>query len=64
MGAHRAFYALFKRTIPAGREIDHDCENNPCCNPAHLTCRTQRVNASLGGQKRHRPRDDGRDIPF
>jgi hypothetical protein len=33
---HRATYAIFKRSIPDGYEIDHKCKNPSCCNPAHL----------------------------
>lgn len=34
--AHRATYAIFKRSIPNEYEVDHRCKNPSCVNPAHL----------------------------
>ena len=34
--AHRVAYALTNGPIPPGALIRHDCDNPPCCNPAHL----------------------------
>jgi hypothetical protein len=58
-GAHRVAYAIFVRTIPDGREVDHDCENPTCVNPLHLIATRPLANAKRGGHRRH---DD--DIPF
>lgn len=36
MLAHRKAYEAIRGEIPAGFEIDHLCENEPCVNPDHL----------------------------
>ena len=35
-GAHRASYELANGLLPPNHEIDHDCCNPACCNPAHM----------------------------
>jgi hypothetical protein len=53
--AHRAAYALFRRTIAAGREIDHHrrkCQPG-CVNPWHLKERSPLANATDGGRRAH-----------
>lgn len=32
---HRATYAMLRRSIPAGKELDHKCKRPGCCNPYH-----------------------------
>lgn len=59
---HRAAYAIFVRSIPAGREIDHRCNNPSCFNPKHLRCRCPLLNAADGGRHRHKKYAD--EIPF
>src|SRR3712207_4151025 len=34
--AHRVFYAVFVRTLPSGREVNHACHNPSCVCPWHL----------------------------
>ena len=41
--AHRAAYELRVGPILGRRELDHTCENPPCCNPAHLVQSTHRT---------------------
>jgi hypothetical protein len=55
--AHRFAYASKKGPIPPGADIDHECENTLCCNPAHLRAVTPALNAhySMGVP---RPGDD------
>lgn len=63
-GVHRVSFALFKRPIKPGREIDHNenfCRNHACCNPAHLRESSKHANSSRGACRRKYPRDD---IPF
>lgn len=61
--AHRASYAMFRGTIPDGREIDHiaRCRNPSCVRPSHLKARKPLANATDGGYQRHEPRPE---IPF
>lgn len=42
--AHRVSYAVFVRSIPDERDIDHRCRNRACFNPHHLICRTISAN--------------------
>lgn len=58
--AHRASYAMFRGTIPTGREIDHiaRCRNPSCVRPSHLKARTPIANATSGGKQRHQARPE------
>lgn len=50
--AHRVSYEAFKRGIPEGRVIAHNCNRRPCVNPLHL-----RATTPSGNEKdKHRPR--------
>ncbi len=40
--AHRFAYELLIGPIPANHQLDHECENKLCCNPAHLAPVTAR----------------------
>lgn len=42
---HRFIYAMTKGAIPDGHQVLHDCDNPPCCNPAHLRTGTMADNA-------------------
>ena len=42
--AHRAFYVILVGPVPDGYELDHDCRNRRCVNPAHLGAVTGLVN--------------------
>lgn len=55
---HRTMYALLRGPIPEGLELDHTCENPPCCNPDHLDAITRlehvhRTNARRGKDHLH-----------
>lgn len=43
-GSHRLAFTLAKGIIPAGKQINHSCNNRPCCNPWHLEPGTQKQN--------------------
>jgi hypothetical protein len=36
MGAHRVAYEIVNGAVPDGLAVRHRCDNQPCCNPAHL----------------------------
>lgn len=42
--AHRVAYQLRYGELPEGHCVLHDCDNPPCCNPAHLFSGTQNDN--------------------
>lgn len=43
-GAHRYAYEYTFGSIPEGKQINHRCDNPPCCNPRHLYVGTQQDN--------------------
>lgn len=43
-GAHRVAYSLAVGPIPKGLMVLHECDNPPCCNPAHLKLGTNTLN--------------------
>lgn len=46
--AQRVIYALLRRPIPAGLQLDHLCRVPACVNPQHLEVVTQRENLRRG----------------
>ena len=46
---HRYAYELLVGPIPAGYEVDHQCRNTICCNPAHLEPVPHDVNSQRQG---------------
>ena len=51
--AHRVAWQIFKGPIPMGLQVLHDCDNPPCCNPAHLflgTVQDNRADAVAKGR--------------
>lgn len=59
---HRVSYAAMKRTIPAGREIDHECHNSSCVFPGHLIQKGKSGNSREGALWKHR-KERGRLAP-
>jgi hypothetical protein len=58
--AHRVAWRLVNGPIPPGLDICHTCDNQPCCNPAHLFPGTPSENlldASQKGRLGKRPLD-------
>ena len=54
MTAHRYAWILTHGEPQAGLQILHNCDNPPCCNPAHLRLGTIQDNAAdKVGRKRH-----------
>ncbi len=43
--AHRVAWIVTNGPIPGGVVIRHDCDNPPCCNPAHLLDGTHKDNS-------------------
>lgn len=50
--AHRIAYQLAKGPIPPGYVVAHSCDNPPCCNPDHLSAKTELENAAEMIEKR------------
>ena len=44
LSSHRVAYELTFGPIPLGKQILHECDNPPCCNPSHLFLGTNREN--------------------
>lgn len=44
ISAHKAAYLLFVGPVPKGMVVAHQCNNERCCNPAHLKIETQLEN--------------------
>lgn len=62
IGVHRLAYELTSGEIPAGMDIDHQCNNTLCCNPKHLKVATRRENVlrssspmAINARKTHCP---------
>lgn len=51
--AHRFAYEVWRGPVPAGKTVDHRCENTICCNPFHLEAVTHIVNVWRGRATRH-----------
>jgi hypothetical protein len=42
--SHRIAYELYFGRIPEGKQINHKCNNRPCCNPFHTYAGTNQDN--------------------
>lgn len=49
---HRLTHTLYNGPIPEGYEIDHLCNQPPCCNPAHLEAVTPKENKRRKRERR------------
>lgn len=52
--AHRVTYEHFVGVVPYGLELDHLCDNPPCCNPDHLEEVTHQENIQRGWRRRRK----------
>lgn len=52
MSAQRAAWIVAVGPIPKGMHVLHDCDNPPCCNPAHLFLGTHTDNMSDARRKK------------
>ena len=59
MNAHRAAWILTNGEPPRGAVIRHDCENPPCCNPAHLRLGTHADNIADKVSRGRQARGEG-----
>lgn len=50
-GTHIVMYEHEHGPISHGRVVAHDCDNPPCCNPAHLFAATQAENLHDAARK-------------
>jgi hypothetical protein len=57
-GAHRTAYRAAYGDIPAGLLVRHNCDNPPCCNPAHLSLGTQADNMRDKRERGRQPRGE------
>lgn len=53
---HRWAYAVFKRPLRDGDEVDHICNTPACSNPAHLRRTSTNTNRSNGGKNGNKVR--------
>ncbi len=60
--AHVAAYQMLVGPIPDGHHVLHECDNPPCCNPAHLFTGTQVDNVRDAILKGRQP--DTRSLNF
>lgn len=64
---HRLVYELCVGDVPPGQEVCHECDNPPCCNPAHLFVGTRSVNLKdMAAKGRHNnpcPKGEKRPAP-
>jgi hypothetical protein len=52
---HIVAYEMQFGPVPEGLELDHRCQNPPCCNPAHLEAVTKPINLGRGRHSSGRP---------
>lgn len=52
---HRLVYELIKKIDIRDKQLDHLCENRPCCNPEHMDPVTPKVNSNRKFRRRKKP---------
>jgi len=50
--AHRLIYEMITKEDIRGKELDHVCENRPCCNPWHMDPVTPKINSNRKYRRR------------
>jgi len=51
VAVHRVVYTHYFGYIPAKKQIDHKCNNRPCCNPIHLKLVSHLANQKLRAKR-------------
>ncbi len=52
--AYRVAWTVFVGALPEGMDVHHECGNNWCCNPEHLTLLSRSENTRLENQQHPR----------
>ena len=55
VAVHRVVWTHYAGYIPPGKQIDHQCCNRMCVNPAHLLMVTHKTNQKLRDERRSTP---------
>lgn len=53
---HRAMFAAFYGTLPAGYDVHHSCHKPLCVNPTHLSLLSRGANVTESNHERNQPK--------